>query len=304
MRKITLAVSFVTIALIFVFSFSAGNYAQSTESGPPRRSLVWVKSDGTEQQIDASPHAYRSPRISPDGVRIAVSIEEQGGQIWIYDVNSGSLVQFTTEGSNNLYPMWTPDGQHIAFESDNPTSPGNLLWQSTRENSKAERLIPSKNAEAPSGWSPDGRLLAFWEASPQTSRDIWIFSLDDHQRHLFLQTSSSEAAARFSPDSKWLAYTSNESGRPEIYIRPYPGPGDKQQISNNGGTEPLWSSDGRQIFYREGDAKMMSAGVAKGRADGSPNVLFEGHYLLNPAGTAANYDVARDGRFLMIEAAQ
>jgi Tol biopolymer transport system component len=302
MRKRTVVASFAIIVLLL--SFSSRNLAQNNQSEPARRTLVWVSRDGTEEVIAAPLRPYRSPRTSPDGARIAVSVEDGGGHIWIYDLSRGSLTRFTTEGSNNLYPTWTPDGEHIAFESDNPASPGNLYWQSSRDG-KAERLIASEYAEAPSGWSPDGRLLAFWEANPKTSRDIWIFSLDDHQRHLFLQTSSSEAAARFSPDSKSLAYTSNETGRPEIYVRPYPGPGEKRQVSNNGGTEPIWSSDGKHIFYREGDTKMMSAEISNGQgADGTPTVLFGGSYVLNPAGTAPNYDVAPDGRFLMIKAAQ
>ena len=302
MRKFLLAALSGIIALLFICTFAFKNLAQGNQSEPARRLLVWVKPDGTEQSIPGPPHAYRSPRISPDGTRIAVSIEEQGGHIWIYEIKRGSLARFTTEGTNNLYPMWTPDGKHIAFESDNPAAPGNLFWQSSSGKGEAERLIASENAEAPSGWSPDGRLLAFWEANPKTSRDIWIFSLADHERHLFLQTPASEAAARFSPDGKWLAYTSTETGRPEICIRPYPGPGDKRQVSSDGGTEPLWSTDGKRIFYREGDAKVMAAEIVDG-AVGTPKPLFQGRYVLNPAGTAANYDVTADGRFLMIKPA-
>lgn len=306
MRKFALILSFAAFGLLSVFTFSVRNLAQNDQSKPLRRVLVWVNRKGGEQTLAAPPHAYRSPKISPDGSRIAVAIEEEGGQIWIYDLGRGALTRFTSEGSNNLYPAWTPDGTHIAFESDNPKSPGNLFWQATNGNGKAERLIASEVPEAPSGWSPDGRLLAFWEANPTTTRDIWIFSLADHRRHLFLQTPSSEAAARFSPDGKWIAYTTNETGRAEVCIRPYPGPGEKTQVSQNGGTEPAWSLDGKRIFYREGDAKMMVAGISRGQhpSAGVPKLVFGGQYVLNPAGTAPNYDLAADGRFLMIKSAQ
>jgi eukaryotic-like serine/threonine-protein kinase len=293
------------IVVVTCFVFGAySNFAQA----PAQRQvlpgkLVWVDRKGVQMALPTPTHPYRCPRISPDGKRVAFSLEELGGQVWIYDFAAEKMTRLTAEGTtSNLYPAWTPDGKHVAFESGSPE--GNLFWQAVDGTSAAERLYTSQYPEAPSSWSPNGRDLAFWESNPTTSRDIWILHLADRTRELFLQTPSSEAAARFSPDGRWLAYTTNESGRSEIVVRPYPGSGEKSQVSDNGGTEPVWSSTGRELFYREGNTKMMAVDITTkgGFSTSKPKMLFEGPYLLNPAGTVPNYDVASDDkRFLMIQ---
>ncbi len=151
-------------------------------------------------------------------------------------------------------------------------------------------------------WSPDGQLLAFFEVNSTTQRDIWVLRLGDRKAQPFLRTRFDESVPRFSPDGRWLAYISNESGRFEIYVQPYPGPGGKWQISTEGGTEPAWNPNGRELFYRSGD-KMMAVDIATQAsfAVGKPRMLFEGPYLPGPA-TSPNYDVAPDGqRFLMLK---
>ena len=250
------------IVLVTCFFFGAySNFAQA----PSQRQvlpgkLVWVDRKGVQQALPTPTHPYRCPRISPDGKRVAFSIEELGGQVWIYNFAAETMTRLTAEGTtSNLYPSWTPDGKHVAFESGSPE--GNLYWQAVDGTGTAEHLYTSQYPEAPSSWSPNGRDLAFWEGNPTTSRDIWILHLADRTRELFLQTPSSEAAARFSPDGHWLAYTTNESGRPEIAVRPFPGPGEKTQVSDNGGTEPVWSSNGRELFYREGNTKLMAVNI-------------------------------------------
>jgi eukaryotic-like serine/threonine-protein kinase len=151
-------------------------------------------------------------------------------------------------------------------------------------------------------WSPDGQLLAFMENNPTTGYDIWVLRLSDRKAQPFLRTPFNESVPRFSPDGRWLTYVSNESGRYEIYVQPYPGPGGKWQISTEGGTEPTWNSNGRELFYRSGD-KMMAVDIATqpSFAAGKPRVLFEGRYVPTPA-TSPNYDVSPDGqRFLMLK---
>jgi eukaryotic-like serine/threonine-protein kinase len=263
--------------------------------------LVWVSRNGAEQPLAAPAHAYLAPRLSPDGRRVAVSIMEQETQVWLYDLSRETSTRLTFEGNYNLNPAWTPDGKRIAFESNKEGTP-NLFWQLADGSGGLERLTTSEYIHAPISWSPDGQLLAFFEINPTTGFDIWLLRLGDRKAQPFLQTRFDEAVARFSPDGRWLAYTSDESGRYEIYVQPYPGPGGKWLISTEGGTEPAWNPNGRELFYRSGD-KMMAVEIATqpGFAAGTPRMLFEGRYERAPV-PIANYDVSRDGqRFLMLK---
>jgi eukaryotic-like serine/threonine-protein kinase len=164
-------------------------------------------------------------------------------------------------------------------------------------------LTTSEYTEAPTSWSPDGKLLCFVESNPTAGgSEISVLRLGDRKAQPFLRTPFNESAPRFSPDGRWLAYISDESGRWEIYVQPYPGPGGKWQISTEGGTEPVWNRNGRELFYRRGD-KMMAVDITtqSSFSAGNPRVLFEGRYALTPL-TFPNYDVSPDGqRFLMLK---
>ena len=154
-------------------------------------------------------------------------------------------------------------------------------------------------------FSPNGQLLAFIEVNPTTGYDIWVLRLSDRKAQPFLQTPFNESVPRFSPDGHWLAYISDESGRYEVYVQPYPGPGGKWPISTEGGTEPVWNPNGRELFYRSGD-KMMAVDIATQPSftAGKPRLLFEGTYEPTWA-TNPNYDVSADGqRFLMVKASE
>jgi serine/threonine-protein kinase len=265
--------------------------------------MVWVSRNGPEQPLAVPAHAYQFPRLSPDGRRVAVGITEQETQTWLYDLSRDTLTRLTFQGNLNNRPVWTPDGKRIAFQSNNE-GPLNIFWQRADGSGGLERLTTSEYTHAPHSWSPDGQLLAFIEVNPTTGNDIWVLRLGDPARDAqpFLRTPFNESVPRFSPDGHWLAYISDESGRYEIYVQPYPGPGGKWQISTEGGTEPVWNPTGRELFYRSGD-KMMAVYIATqpGFAAGKPRMLFEGPYLPTPL-TAANYDVSLDGqRFLMLK---
>jgi len=266
-----------------------------------QRKLVWVTRNGAEQPVAAPARAYVYPRLSPDGRRVGVGITEEESQVWLYDLSRETLTRITFEGHVNLNAIWTPDGKRIAIQS-NREGPLNVFWQLADGSGGLEHLITSEYNNFPVSWSPDGQLLAFAEINPTTGYDIWMLRLGDRKAQPFLRTPFNEAAPEFSPDGRWLAYISDESGRFEIYVQPYPGPGGKWQISTEGGTEPAWNHNGRELFYRSGD-KMMAVDIATqpGFAAGRPRVLFEGRY--NPAqGTTPNYDVSPDGqRFLMIK---
>jgi eukaryotic-like serine/threonine-protein kinase len=263
--------------------------------------LVWVARNGTELSISAPARAYIFPRTSPDGGRVAVAIREQESQIWIYDLVRGTLTRLTFEGSLSLAATWAPDGKRIAIQS-NREGPLNIFWEPTDGSGGLERLTTSESLQFPMSWSRDGQLLAFAEIDPNSGYDIWVLRLSDRKIQPFLRSPFNESVPQFSPDGHWLAYVSDESGRWEIYVQPYPGPGAKLQISTDGGMEPVWNPNGRELFYRSGD-KMMAVDIATQPSfnAGKPRIIFEGRYERTPA-TGPNYDVSPDGqRFLMLK---
>jgi Tol biopolymer transport system component/predicted Ser/Thr protein kinase len=293
------------------YSFSATGSLVYVSGGAQsvKSRLVWVSRNGTEQPLAAPASGYLFPRLSPDGRRVATVISEQESQIWLYDLSRETLTRFTFEGNLNNAPVWTPDGKRIAFQS-NKEGPANLFWQLADGSGGLERLTTSEYLEAPMSWSPDGQLLAYLEINPSTQREIWVLRVGDpsagtgqvRKAQPFLRTRFDEVEPRFSPDGRWLAYVSNESGRFEIYVQPYPGPGGKWQISTEGGIDPVWNPNGRELFYGSGD-KMMVVDIAAqpGFAAGKPRMLFEGRYERAPV-PVANYDVSPDGqRFLMLK---
>jgi len=284
------------------YSFSAAGSLVYVPGGlqSAQRKLVWVTRDGAEQPIAAPVRGYVSPRLSPDGRQVSVGVTEQETQVWLFDLSRETLTRFTFEGNQNLNGVWAPDGKRVAIQS-NREGPLNIFWQQADGSGGLERLTASEFNDFPMSWSPDGQLLVFVEISPTTGYDIWVLRLSDHKAQPFLRTSFNESVPRFSPDGHWLAYISNETGRWEIYVQPYPGPGGKWQISTEGGTEPVWNPNGREVFYRSGD-KMMAVDITTRPSfeAGKPRVLFEGSYE-PPLGTTTNYDVSHDGqRFLMI----
>jgi len=275
-------------------------YVPGSAPGVERR-LVWVDRNGTELPIGAPVRAYESPRLSPDGQRIAVTIE---GQIWLYELQRETLTRFTFEGNANNRPVWRPDGKRLAFYSDKE-GPLNLFWQLADGSGGLERLTTSESTNVPLSFFPDGQLLAFHEVNQDGREEISVLHLPDHKVEPFLRTHFNEADPRFSPDGRWLAYMSDESGRWETYVQPYPGPGGKWQVSREGGREPVWNPSGKELFYRNGN-KMMAVDVMTqpNFALGNPRVLFDVPYLLALV-PVSNYDVSPDGRrFLMVKADQ
>jgi dipeptidyl aminopeptidase/acylaminoacyl peptidase/predicted Ser/Thr protein kinase len=260
--------------------------------------LTWVSRNGTEQRLAAPIHNYVMPRVSPDGQRVAAGIEEADGQIWVYDLSRDTLTRLTFDGKDNVNPVWTPDGKRIVFRG----AQSRLFWQPADGSGPAEELAKSELGltNIPGSFSPDGQVLAFMEFG--SGLDLYTLSLKDGKPQPFLRTPSNETAPRFSPDGRWIAYASDESGRYEIYVRPYPGPGGKWQISTEGGTEPAWNPKGRELFYRSGDKMMAVEVTTQGTfSAGKPKMLFEGPYQPTPL-TATNYDVSPDGqRFLMLK---
>jgi serine/threonine-protein kinase len=263
--------------------------------------LVWISRNGVEQPLTAPARAYQIPRLSPDARQVAVDIQEQEMQVWQYDLSREALTRLTFEGNSNQPPAWTPDGKRIAFGS-NKEGPANLFWQLADGSGGLERLAASEYTQFPQSWSPNEQLLAFNELNPTTGWDIWVLRMADRKAQPFLRTPFNEESPRFSPDGRWLAYISDESGRFEVYVQPYPGSGGKWQISTEGGAEPVWNPNGRELFYRT-ENKMMVVDIStqSSFSAGKPRVLFSEPYLPTPI-IPANYDVSLDGqRFLMLK---
>ena len=270
------------------------------------RTLVWVNRQGEVEPLAAPPRTYDDPRLSPDGGRLAVQIFGATSDVWIYDILRKTMTRLTFEGSNDG-PLWTPDGQRVTFDSTRAGGPGSLFWKPADGSGAAEQLTTtSQYRNIATSWSPDGKMLAFSESGVN---DIWVLPFEGESKpQPFLQTPFLEGAARFSPDGRWVAYTSNESGRFEIYVQPFPGPGGKWQISTEGGTEAVWAGNGQELFYRNGE-QMLAVDITTQPAfsAGSPELLFEGQYFNDSSVgyPAANYDVTPDGqRFLMIREEQ
>jgi dipeptidyl aminopeptidase/acylaminoacyl peptidase len=285
-------------------AFSAsqnGVLAYRNGASEDTRLLVWVNREGKEEAISAPAHNYQQPRLSPDGRRVSVEI---AGQVWLYDLMRATLTRLTFDGDVNDIPIWSPDGKHTTFRSTLARIQS-IYWQLADGSGGREQLASGGPQYTPASWSPDGQQLAFTtNGNAATGRDILIWSAAEHKVRPFLATSFAEGGAEFSPDGKWLAYTSNESGRFEVYVQPFPGPGGKWQISIDGGAEPMWNPNGRELFYRIG-SKMMAVQISTQPtfSAGTPKMLFDRTYVSTPLPqTFQYYDVSRDGQeFLMIK---
>jgi serine/threonine-protein kinase len=273
------------------------------------RVFVWVDKDGRKSALPLKQSSYLHPRLSPDGRQLAYEVEGASHDIFTYDFARGTTTRMSLDGASH-WPLWTPDGRRLTFRSWK-TGTMTMWWMPADQSGPAQLLTNIGSMQSPESWSPDGKTLAFTQMDdPQSGSDIYMLPLDgDRKPHVFFRTQFSEGSPKFSPNGKWVAYSSNESGQPEIYVRAYP-TGEKIPISNNGGTDPLWRHDGRQLYYRLGDL-MMVVDVSYGRSleVSKPKVLWRGNYLAGAGSscgmagpTSANYDVTPDGeRFLMIQ---
>jgi len=271
-----------------------------SDAGVYRRQLVWVGTNGQMERLPAPPGAYTDPEIAPDGRSVALSIQGAMQSLWIYDFTRATLTTLPASGSSQA-PVWTPDGHRLIYRGTR-TGHRNLFWRAANGDGEEERLSTGEGLQTPGSMSPDGVTLVFTDTPPGAGRDVWMVRLDgDRTPRAVLQTPFNESAPHLSPDGKWLAYSSTESGRSEIYVRPFPDAGGRLTISTDGGSEPRWSRDGRELFYRNGE-RMLAVTMTAGSmpAAGPARLLFTGRYQVSDAGVAG-YDVAPDGRFLMIE---
>lgn len=278
-------------------------YMPASTNRAEANQFVWVSRKGAEQPLAAPARPYQIPRLSPDGRQIAVRMAETNVDIWVYDMARGALPRLTFQPGEDEAPAWTRDGKRVAYGSSQGSKPRTIFWRNADGSGVEEVLFEGGQHTHPNAFSPDGRFFAFTDYDPASKGDIFVLPLSgDRKPQPFLKTPFNEYDALFSPDGHWLAYTSDESGQNEIYVQAFPGPGGKAQVSTDGGHSPVWSRDGKELFYRNG-SRMMAATVTfrPSFSASSPRVLFEGIYLDTPR-RETNYDVSPDGqRFLMLK---
>jgi eukaryotic-like serine/threonine-protein kinase len=279
-------------------------YVLGTAEGTPR-TLVWVDRQGRETPIPAPPRAYLLPALSPDGTRVAVFANDQERDLWLWDLGRTTLSRLTSAPGVDVVQVWTPDSRRLIFTSER-AGVRNLFWQAADGAGAAEALTESPTTQYPTGVSPDGRRLIFTDESPTTGNDVMAIELDATRRVTpLVQSPFIERNGSVSPDGRWLAYEANDSGRFEVYVRPFPGVNSgRWQVSTTGGTRPIWARSGQELVYVSPTGAVMGVGVTRGPswAATTPTQVVKEGYFTNLNWWGRSYDISPDGsRFLMIK---
>ena len=268
------------------------------------RRLVWVDRQGRVDALQVPTRNFANAKVSPDGRFAAVNLNGSVTEIGIVDLSRSTVTLLTTGKGSSQAPVWSPDGNRIAYRA---TRSGYriLFWKGVNDTADEERLATGDNVQTPSSWSADGKWLFFNGSSQATGGDLFAMAVDDRKVEALIKTPLLESDVQMSRDGRWLAYESTEQGRPEVFVQPFPPSGQRVQISNGGGNEPLWAPDGRELFYLRGD-RMMVVDITTRPAfqAGTPRLLFEGRFVPSPNGVTG-YSISPDGRrFLMVQAVQ
>ena len=265
--------------------------------------LVWVDRQGRETALPAPPRLYAHPRVSPDGTRVAAFVVEQDLDVWLWDLTRATLTRVTSGAGVDNYPLWTPDGRRLIFSSQR-TGVMNLFWQAADGAGAVERLTENSDAQTATGISPDGRSLIFTEVARATGEDVMRMTLDGTRAVApLVQSGFAERNGVVSPDGHWLAYEANDSGRFEVFVRPFPNVNSSRSpVSTDGGTRPLWARNGRELFYVSPTGAIMRVGVTPGAAwtPTTPEVLVKPGYVTQTGNPGRSYDISPDGQRLLL----
>ena len=272
-------------------------------------SLVWVDRNGEEELLGLEPKIYLGPRISPDGTKVALTVLDGGdSDIWIWDLIREIMSRLTLDETTENNPLWTTDGQKIVFSS-NRDNTFSIYWKSADGAGESQNLCSASGSEIGVNgvsWSHDGKFLLLQEVNPGEG-NIGMLSMDgDRPRKPLLQEKYNEIQPQISPDGRWMAYASDQSGDFEVYVRPFPEVNKTMwQVSTSGGRDPLWAPDGRELFYRNGNSVMAVEVETKSAfSPGKPKVLFQGEYISGSTSNLNPWDISHDGkRFLMVKEA-
>ena len=271
--------------------------------------IGWFDRSGKSLGAVGAPGLVVTPALSPDEKRVVYyRVSGATRDLWIRDLSRGTEVRFTNNGGNNLLPIWSPDGDRIVFMNI-PKGVFNLFQKAASGSTQEELLLPNTVSDYPTQWSRDGRFIAYQESDPKNKFDLWVLPVRgtaaERKPIPFLRTEFNEIEGQLSPDSRWMAFASDRSGRYEVYVRPFP-PGEGEwAISNMGGTQPRWRADGKEMFFIASDGKMMAVpvkaapGVKPSLEAGVPAALFDAHDASDEE-FDYEYDVTADGsRFLI-----
>jgi dipeptidyl aminopeptidase/acylaminoacyl peptidase len=272
------------------------------QDGSTLSRLVWFNRDGRELAQVGAPAAYNAIRISPDGQRAAVAVADSRGgahDLWIFELNSDITTRFTYDPSSEFTPVWSPDGKQIVFSADR-SAPPFLQIKALDDRGAGEGLLEPRGVQVPDDWSSEKNLLLYEQTLGQNNSDIWLLSMADRKTRPFLSTPFNETDARFSPNGNWVAYVSDDSGKPEVYVQAANSSGERVRISSSGGTQPHWRRDGKELFYLSPQQKLIAVPIKTGDRIqlGSAEELFR----VDVAMGSSIYDVSADGKRFLVNA--
>jgi Tol biopolymer transport system component len=301
------AVQYMGFYQSHLFSVSdTGTLAFVAGEGTLTRRFTWIDRKGSILETIGRPGNFFSPRLAHDGKRIAYDQSEamsDSGDIWVLDRERGVATRLTFDPRNESAPVWSPDGRRILFFGNLPSRSDlfTVPWDGT---GTIETILSNGADNLPGDWSSDGRFILFQSThgSSLSNADLWIYSLEQKKAEPWLESSYTEKQGRFSPDQRWIAYASNESGRAEVYVRGFMPAGGKWRVSSEGGNSPVWRADGKELFFLSADSKVMSVALRPGAtfdgAAATPLFKIPGDML--DVGSVTQYDVSPDGQsFLM-----
>jgi hypothetical protein len=305
-----------------VSAMSAGNYVNfsvsqtqtliySSANTEIDRQLCWYDRQGKQLSKLGQPEYASAPQLSPDGKRLALRLLTQpvgNFEIWVYDLARGLPARTSFSGLTVFGPVWSPDGLALAISHSTPQASGDHMYLLQADGTGKEEPLEQPSFESlanyPTSWSPNGHLLLFDHQDKSGKISIWVLPLSgDRKPYTFLETPFNAQMGTFSPDGHWVAYVSNDSGKDEIYVVPFPNPGARVQVSIAGGSQPRWRRDGREIYYLSPEAKIMAVELPTGMVDfrvGAVRPLFALSGLTGVPGFL--YDVSADGqKFIAVQ---
>ena len=280
-----------------------GMAAAQRPRGVVRSQLVWVDRTGQKLSVVGELADMGNLELSPDNKQVAVAVLNDitgTRDLWLYDIATGGRTRLDSNVADENWLIWSPDGGRVAFNSQR-TRGLDLYQTSPRGSERQDLLVADDDGKWPVSWSADGKYILYVTSSPGTANDIWVLPLaGDRKPYPFLKTESQENWAAFSPNGKWVAYSSTESGQAEVYVTPFPKAKAKWLVSRNGGFQARWRRDGKELFFMSPDSKLMAADVTSDGSDfevSGVKALFETHFPYTPSHA---FDVAADGqRFLV-----